>query len=403
MPKRITPVDQSIGGRIRARRQLRGWSVRFTADRAGLTHASLSRIERGLQSADNRFVLADIAAALECSVAELTGSPVTLTDASVVSARASVAAIREALLEADFASASTTSPRALPLLERETALVQDLRGRLDYAGAGQYMPRLIRELHATADGPDRETALRLAVFVGEVAVSLARYTGYSADGWLAAEWSRQAAEALGDPVLLGFAAWARTHAVTGCGAYGRGHTLATQAVDQLQATALDAPNALEMLGLLLLTSAHTAKATKRPGEAAEYFAEAERLAARTGETTAFEQYFGPTNVAFWRLGAEVDGGDPGLAVEIAATTNPALLNVPMRQVMFHLDTGRAFAHVHRDREAIRSLLTAERIGPQHVRSSPLAAETARGLLDRAQRRAGGSELRGLCERLGVGG
>jgi hypothetical protein len=75
----------------------------------------------------------------------------------------------------------------------------------------------------------------------------------------------------------------------------------------------------------------------------------------------------------------------------------------MRQVFFHLDTGRALAHVRRDREAIRHLLVAERVAPQLVRASPIAAETARGLLDRAQRRAGGSELRGLCERLGVGG
>lgn len=402
MPKRLTPVDLSIGERIRARRQLRGWSVRLAADRAGISHATLSRIERGLSSADNRFVLADIAAGLECSVAELIGQPYVPADANVVAAQASVAGIRQALLEADFGEPPTCSPRAMLELEREAELVQALRTRCDYAGAGQLLPRLIRELHATAaGGPHWEAALRLSVLVGFVATSLTRYTGYPAEAWLGAEWSRRAAEALDDPVLLAFAAWARGSAATCCGAYQRGHTLATRAVDELQAN-LNAPQAMEMLGLLMLRAAHTSYATRRPSDGAEYYAEAERLAARTGETRTFDQYFGPTNVAFWRVGSEVDGGDPGRAVHIANDTNPGALPVPVRQVFFHLDIGRAMAHLRRDGEAVRHLLTAERIAPQLVRANPLAAETSRALLERAKRRAGGSELRGLCERLGVG-
>lgn len=402
MPKRLTPVDLSIGERIRARRQLRGWSVRLAADRAGISHATLSRIERGLSSADNRFVLADIAAGLECSVAELTGRPVVPGDANLAAAQASVAAIRHALIEADLAEPSTRSPRAMPELEREAELVQALRTRCDFAGAGRLLPRLIRDLHASAGGTHRDTALRLAVLVGDVAVSLTRSVGYPAEAWLGAEWSRRAAEALEDPALLGFAAWARSHAAAGCGAYARGHTLTTRAADELQGN-LGAPNAREMLGMLLLMSGHTSYATKRPSDGAEYYAEAERLAARTGETTVFDFYFGPTNVAFWRVGSEADGGDPGCAVQIANDTNPAALPVPIRQVMFHLDTGRALAHIRRDGEAVRHLLTAERTAPQLVRANPLAAETARGLLDRARRHAGGAELRGLCERLAVSG
>jgi transcriptional regulator with XRE-family HTH domain len=400
MPKRLTPLDLSIGERIRARRHLRGWSLRFAADRAGIHYATLSRIERGLASADNRFVLADIAAGLECSVTELTGAPATSADANVIGARASVAAIRQALVEADFTMRPTSVPRPTPQLEREAELVRALQTHLNYAGAGQYLPRLIRDLHAAAAGPDRTIALRLAVFMGDVAVAMAKTTGYPADAWLAAEWGRQAAEALNDSVLLGFAAYSRAQAATGCGAYERGRVLATSAADELQGS-LGAPDALEMLGMLLLISAHTSYARKRPSDGADYYAEAERLGTRTGETTALGQYFGPTNVAFWRLGSEVDGGDPGRAVQIALGTNPDVLAVPIRRVMFHLDASRALAHVRRDREAIDHLITAEQTGPQVVRASPIAVEAARGLLERAQRRASGTELRGLCERLGV--
>src|SRR5262249_28654261 len=152
-----------------------------------------------------------------------------------------------------------------------------------------------------------------------------------------------------------------------------------------------------MLGLLLLTSGHTAYATRRPADGVEYYAEAARLAERTGETDTFGQFFGPTNVAFWQVGTEVDGGDPDEAVRVALGTNPAALAVPMRQVMFYLDAARGLAWVGRDRDAVRYMVTAERVAPQLVHASPLAAETTRGLRDRA----GGPQLRALCERMGL--
>src|SRR5690348_4590231 len=75
-----TVGGMTVGERIKARRLLRNWSVRYAASRAGISHATWSRIERGQQAADNRFVLADIAAALECSSAELVGVSVPAAD-----------------------------------------------------------------------------------------------------------------------------------------------------------------------------------------------------------------------------------------------------------------------------------------------------------------------------------
>lgn len=47
------------------------------------------------------------------------------------------------------------------------------------------------------------------------------------------------------------------------------------------------------------------------------------------------------------------------------------------------------------------LVTAERLAPQRMQS-PLVVETVRGLLEQARRGPGWTELRGLCERVGVG-
>ncbi len=56
--------------------------------------------------------------------------------------------------------------------------------------------------------------------------------------------------------------------------------------------------------------------------------------------------------------------------------------------------------MRRNDDAVRMLLTAEHVAPQHTRSSAAARETARALL-REARRGTAPGLHGLCERMGV--
>jgi hypothetical protein len=351
-------------------------------------------------TADNRFVIADIAAALECPVAQLTGRPAPGPGTAAVAAQASVVGIRQALVEAELTEDPVADPRPLPQLAEEAALVADLRRRCDYVGAGGLLPRLIREVHAAAHGPGSRDALRLLVEVTYATCGVVRYVATPAESWLAAERCWQAAQALGEPVYLARALYERAHAATGCGSYSRGVAMARRGVNTLDGHT-DTSGALEMLGQLYLTVAFAALGDHQTSDAAELVTEAERIAERTGETGTLGLMFGPTNVRFWRIAMETDGGDPGRAVEIAAETNPSLVDSPSRQVAFHTDTARALARVRRDREAIRHLTAAERISPVRVHTSPIVRETARGLLDRAQRRAGGMELRALCERMNI--
>ncbi|MEV6490883.1 helix-turn-helix transcriptional regulator, partial [Actinoplanes sp. NPDC051633] len=237
----------SIGERIRHRRLLRGWSVRHAASRAGISHATWSRIERGRQAADNRYVLADIAAALECSPADLAGVPVPAADRAAMAAQAGVYALRQALVDADL-----SEPAGLPFpdvreLSRTTDLVDSLRSSCDYAGAARVLPGLLRDLHAAAGGPDRLEALRLLCQATFMASGVVRNLGHPAEAWLAAERCRDAAIASGDPVLLGLAAHARGSAATACGSFERALALTVRAADDLRSH-LAAPGGLEMLG-----------------------------------------------------------------------------------------------------------------------------------------------------------
>ncbi|WP_249024650.1 hypothetical protein [Couchioplanes caeruleus] len=158
-----------------------------------------------------------------------------------------------------------------------------------------------------------------------------------------------------------------------------------------------------MLGCLHLVAALASQCRQRLDDSRDWLTEAAGLARRTGETDTMSMFFGPTNVNIWRMSIEVDHGDPALVVEIARRTDPAAIPVGVRQVFYYADTARALARIGgRDREAIRFLLTAERIAPQHVRTSAELAETILVLLDRSRRQAGGTALRGLYERMQVG-
>lgn len=385
----------TIGDRIRARRLLRGWSIRFAASRAGVSHATWSRIERGLQAADNRFTLAGIAGALECSPADLAGTPVPAGDRATVAAHAAVQAIRQALVAIDLSDTPANidisdEPGDETPGRRRLALAESLRHACDYAGAARLLPDLLRDLHAARD-------VRRLCEAAFAASSLLRNLGHPAEAWLAAEVCRDAACACGDLLLRAYAGYALAAAANVCGAYGRGLALAERALSDLRPFA-GRRGGDEMAGSLYLMCSQSARGLGRP-EA--YSAEAAALARRTGETTTMGMYFGPTNVGIWRIGTEPD---PDRAVRVAQDVAPAVIPAPFRQVFFYADLAGALARARggdrtRDREAIRFLLTAERVAPQHVHTSPAVRVTARSLLERSRRGAGGTEIRGLAERM----
>ncbi|GAA0474399.1 hypothetical protein Ade02nite_74980 [Paractinoplanes deccanensis] len=280
--------------------------------------------------------------------------------------------------------------------------VDALHQACDYAGAARLLTGLLRDLHAETAGPDQAEALRLLCDAASIAATVLRCLGFPADAWLGAERCRDAADASGDPVLRGQAAYALARAAVACGSYQRGQTIAERAVDDLGRYA-DRADGAEVLGSLHLVAALASRSRQRLDDSRDWLNEAAELARRTGESNLLSMFWGPTNVELWRMSIEVDDGDPGRVVEIARRTDPSAISAGVRQVFYYADTARALARLGgRDREAIRLLLTAERIAPQHVRTSAELAATVLTLLERSRRQAGGMELRGLRERMQTG-
>lgn len=383
------PPDMSVAEAIKTQRQLRGWSIRDLAARADLDHTMISRIERGMRSADNRFTLAAIAEALGCSTADLTGGVAVSKDRQLAAAQAAAGGILAALVETDLEDPATVKARPLAEVARDAELIWDLRLRCDYGQAAALVPRVLRECHAHTHGKDRVAALDLFAKTADATGFILRYIGYPAEAYLAAQRTRDAARASGDPVLLGLAAWSLGHAATGCGAHTRALRIATAAVDEF---AGDAP---EMLGSLQLLAAFSSFALGNRDDARAWADQASRIAERTGDTHTLGLGFGGTNLNVWLISMEVDGGEPGKAVEIAQRTHPDVLYVS-RRASFYIDVARAHTRLGQDVQALRMLRAGERLAPQRIRASSLVRETVRGM---AQRGVAG--VGGLAERVGV--
>jgi transcriptional regulator with XRE-family HTH domain len=403
MPPNPRPADLTIGQRIRARRQLLGLSVRLTADRAGISHSNLSRIETGKVSADNRFTLSAIADALRCPVTELTGQAVAPVTADQAETGGAAYETMRAVVEADLAyePVRTEPPPSLHELARDLDLVLSLRRKCDYTGAAHRLPDLVRGLHASAFGDQRPEALRLLVQADEAASWIVRYLGHPASAALVAERAQQAAELLGDPVMVGLASYGRAHAAVAVGLFGRSFTIADRAAADLAEHAA-LPDALPVRGQLLMTAGLARYALGDEAGALARVNEATDIAAHTGQGDAFWLSFGPTNIDFWRVSMLTDGGASDAAVELARTINPNDVPSTSKRTNFYMDTARALAALGRDEQAVRTLGTAKRLAPQRVRNNPLIKETARDLLERSQRNAVGMELRALAAWLGVG-
>jgi transcriptional regulator with XRE-family HTH domain len=398
MPRRTMPIDPSIGERIRTRRKLRGWSIRHAASRAGIAHTTWSRIERGELRTD-RYMVADIAAALECSVTDITGQPYLPSDRNLEAAHGHVEHVWRAMMAHPLTEPPSRPHRPAAALDQESALVRDLYNRCDYAGTLARLVDLIPELHAATYSADRTAALELMVAVYGVTMGSLLNLGYPAHAWLAVERGTEAAQHLEDPVALAVSAANNARVTAGSGAYAAARSVVTRAADELEHH-LAAPAATETLGFLHLVRAHHTIGLKDPATAEDHFAEAARIAERTGETTSWDLVFGPSNVALWQMAAEIDTGQPDKAIVTGRRARLSGLP-PTRQVAFYLDMARGLADTGHDRQAVRMLLTAERIAAQHTRSVAAARVVARSLLDKARRSAGSSELRGLCERMGV--
>jgi len=101
-----------------------------------------------------------------------------------------------------------------------------------------------------------------------------------------------------------------------------------------------------------------------------------------------------------RVAVAIELGDPAAALAAARTIDVDVLLTLERQATHRVHVAHAMTQRRRDPEALRQLLTAERLNPEGLPHDTLAREIVAGLVRRDRRR----QLTGLTDlalRLGV--
>ena len=400
----------TIGARARLIRRRRGLGLATAAGLAGISKGYLSMLERGQRRFERRGLLEDLAGALGCAVADLTGQPYLPPDRQSSEVAAALAEVSVTLHDASLHDVPDIAARPLPHLIAAAgaahAQVDDAR----YGAASHGLAALLAELHVhvvTGSSEDRTTALVGLAQVCQVVFTLAKRTGRAELAVAAAKRGCDAARLAERPDLLGMIATSRTIGLMRMGARWRADSVSSAVLTELEALpgpTSDDTTVGEARGMLHLVSALVAARDSRPGDAATHLDEAGSLAAHTGERNHFRYHFGPSNVAAWELSIAVESGTGAEAAErfMAAPVDLSVFGSKAREsfVLFDLARGWLKAGGARDGEALRALDTADRIAPLQVRNDPIARDLVATLAGRARRRVW--ELDSLCNRFGVG-
>jgi len=400
---------QDIARRLRELRAWRHKPLKVIAELAGITEGHLSRLERGERRLDKRSTIAALAAAVEVSPSDLIGQPVRWEDPAMAEAQATIPALRVALVGTELGQSGTGSARPVGDAVTEVDHCVALRSACDLAAMGAMLPSLLADLYATVAvvrGEERTVALRQLIRGLNSAMTLAHAFGYVDLAYLVTERSAQAADDLRDPAWSAVAAFSRVHALLPIGAHSRAYAFASRATDAARSVTGEVSGSpgLGSYGALCMVSALVAAVTGHTDESDIRLAEAASIAQRTGETGPDLAYFGPTNVAMYRMTSALERGDIDLAVPLAGSVQPALIASPERQAKYWLDTGRALAAPRgREHDAVAAFQRSEKLAALRLRSNVYAREAVTGLLPRVRRdTAAGRELRGMAYRMGLG-
>jgi transcriptional regulator with XRE-family HTH domain len=372
---------QTIGWRLLRVRDDRGKSLRVIAGLAGMSKATLSRIERGERSPTLNELVA-LADALQISVSELTRLPVPAP------ANGHTDSITKAIgLVLDGIEVGHPGGLVLPaavLRDRVTRLLQHKRA-CRFPEVAAELPGLVRDVHTTlATGADHGELLELAVYL-HVHVTRQWLVHVAAPADLLRRvvfLARRLAQEHGEATTLGMAGFA-------------------------VADTLLAGGAFELVGVLTTSHAAAATLNGRSSDAAAAMDAAADMADRfgeLGETDPLGFEFGPTNVGFRHVHLALEAGEPDRAVSIAEGLHPDRNPFPCNRVYHWVGYGRALARLRGRRDdAVRALRRAETIYPLRVRRNPFVRDTIAVLLPGARGDAVGQELREMAARCGLRG
>lgn len=388
--------DQPVGRRVAYWRTRRRMSQQLFADRLGKSKSWVDKVERGVRRLDRFSTIAEIAEVLQVDVQVLMGrDPVRRPESVNCIDQVEVAEIRAALERYDRISAfSVTAPVSPPISELrksvDHAWMTFQRSR--YGVLARRLPQLIRDAQAaegaSADDTRCETAYMLAE-VYQIASSTLRKMGEHDLAWLAADRATMVCQRAGDELLAAMATAGVAGALAALGRIRPALEITVNTANQIAPRdGVDAtPQRLSVYGMVLLQGAMAAARLGDSATVRDLLAAAEEAAKQVGgDENFYWTSFGPTNVAFHRVAAEVELGDGSRALQTHDEIDPLELSamLPERRASHLLDLARAYAQVGDLPRAGETLVEADRLAPSEVRCRPIAHELASDLVRRTK-------------------
>ena len=267
---------------------------------------------------------------------------------------------------------------------------------------GRLLPRLERASRTAVREERPEFQALLSGTYQALAASFVRQDEADA-AWVAADRSIRAAEQSKRPLQVFAGIYRLAQAFVRLKHLDQAEHAAASAVSVLQpyVDAKDAePESLSVLGSLHLVLALVYARGGQRIEARREIQNARSVASRVGEDrNDFNLEFGPTNVEIQAVSTAIDLGDAGEALDIGQQIDTSNLSNERRSRLF-MDSGRAHAQRRHIGEALDSLLRAEELAPETVRTHVAARASIRELVLIAGRSAP-KELLDLAERAGV--
>jgi transcriptional regulator with XRE-family HTH domain len=387
-------------------------SQQIFADRLGKSKSWVDKVERGVRRLDRFSVIYEIADVLQLDVQVLMGrDPIRRPESVNCVDQVEVEEIRAALERYDKISTFFVPPAAAPAVPELAKAVGHAWLTYQHSKYGvlaRMLPKLLRDAQAVdvaCRGDAGVEAARLLGQVYQITSSTLGKLGENELAWLAADRGIMVCQRADDDLLSGVAVSRVANALAALGRFRPALEINVNIANHLapgegkEAT----PERLSVYGIVLLQGAVVAA---RLGDAAtvrDLLNGAEDAAKQLGgDENHYWTSFGPTNVAFHSVAADVEMGEGGRAVATHDAIDPFQFAAmpPERRAHHLLDASRGLAQVGDVNRASELLVEADRLAPSEIRCRPIAHELIADLLRRS-RGAAPAAIADLAEAMGV--
>ena len=393
-------------------RNRRRMSQQMFADRLGKSKSWVDKVERGVRRLDKYSTIAEIALVLQVDVAELTGGreqPRRPEGGSPAVGQGEVFDIQAALERYDtLRPFSMAGDATLPLPElcKSVDHAWMTFQHANYTALAKGLPKLIVDAQL-ADGTGRDAARSGAYLLAEVyqiASATLRKLGVHELAYLCADRATGVCQRAGDELL---AALSTDQVAAALSALGRVKSALELSVSMAEYLAprhdQDAtPQRLSVYGMVLLRGALAAARLNDEATMRRLLATAHEAAAKVGEGNHYWTSFGPTNVAFYQVAAEIELGEGDRALRTHSGIDPESYRgmLPERRASHQVDVARACLQTGNLARAGEALVAAKRSAPHELRLRPDAQEMVVELTRRTNGTGAVPSLRELADEIG---